>query len=894
MMSCIFIIQWQASGPDLPEHPWLQPTVLTMLGFGSTTIALRLQLLARRQRADPELDPDKAFDANADGRQLLRRFDRTGDVVALDDGVEQLRTAVVASAGDPRRTEYAANLVMALRGRYQRRGEPADLDAAIDAGREAARSERTDDPRRGGLLSQLCSALRLRYDHFGDSDDLEEAVSVGRDGVGAAASRHREDYVRCLTELGAAFRSRYDRTGELDDLDGAIEQLELARAVTLAVDRPYVRVAHLTELCALLVQRHGRVRRLADLDRAVAIGRNAAAGVPAGYRLYETAQSNLAQALRDRYEVRRDTADLHEAIDCAQRAVTGAAVNDPGRASHLIGLAQTLHARHRLDRDQRDIEQALAMAREATASPLTDPITRMRAGLVWSHVAASGAAYAEAVEAFEAVIEFLPQVASQELRRADQEFLLGRWAGTAATAAACAIAGGYPAATAVRFLEQGRGVLLSRALDANIDLALLHERHPELAQEFERLRRQLGSMYEYYEDRPERELERRTRRTLVADWNRLMRKIRTHEGFGKFARLPTFDDVLLAARHGPVVFLNVSTLRSDAILLDHRLGVRTLPLPDVTPNAVREQTRTLHEALQPETMLDLGQQQRFAEVLAWLWDAMIERVLNELGIGPPAPGQDLPRIWWIPTGPLAVMPIHAAGRHDTRTSAAQNLLDRAVSSYTPTLRALIHARRRPTVSARSRPLVVSMGQTPGAPALPSAATEAEVVRRLFPGTRVLTDEHATRAQVLAELPGRSWAHFACHAVVDTGSPSLGRLLLHDHHRHPLTVLDLSRLNLQNAELAYLSACDTATSPDDRLFDEAIHLASSFQLAGFAHVIATLWPLYDGIAAGFAEPVYRRLATRVEPDAAVHDAVCELREKYPNLTSVWAGLIHVGS
>ncbi|MQY31867.1 CHAT domain-containing protein [Nocardia aurantia] len=61
---------------------------------------------------------------------------------------------------------------------------------------------------------------------------------------------------------------------------------------------------------------------------------------------------------------------------------------------------------------------------------------------------------------------------------------------------------------------------------------------------------------------------------------------------------------------------------------------------------------------------------------------------------------------------------------------------------------------------------------------------------------------------------------------------------------PLTVAALAEIHLDHARLAYLSACETALTTDARLLDEAIHLASAFQLAGYPHVIGTLWTIAD--------------------------------------------------
>ncbi|QHY96416.1 CHAT domain protein [Streptomyces sp. S4.7] len=202
---------------------------------------------------------------------------------------------------------------------------------------------------------------------------------------------------------------------------------------------------------------------------------------------------------------------------------------------------------------------------------------------------------------------------------------------------------------------------------------------------------------------------------------------------------------------------------------------------------------------------------------------------------------------------FTALPLHAAGHHREGGPA---LLDRAASSYTPTVRALAAARSQSgaTVPGGSR-LVVSVPSAPNAPALPSAAEEAELVRAAAPGaTTLLTDAAATRDRVLAELPRHSWAHFACHAAPDPRAPSRSGLLLQGHARGALTVADVSTLDLRGSRLAYLSACETA-AVGPRHVDEAIHLASAFQLAGFSHVVSTLWQLPDRAVYRLAQAMY---------------------------------------
>ena len=70
-------------------------------------------------------------------------------------------------------------------------------------------------------------------------------------------------------------------------------------------------------------------------------------------------------------------------------------------------------------------------------------------------------------------------------------------------------------------------------------------------------------------------------------------------------------------------------------------------------------------------------------------------------------------------------------------------------------------------------------------------------------------------------------HFACHGATNPSDPSQSLLLLQDHDSAPLTVASLAPVDLGQAQLAYLSACETALTFAPGLIDEAIHLTTAF-------------------------------------------------------------------
>ncbi len=164
---------------------------------------------------------------------------------------------------------------------------------------------------------------------------------------------------------------------------------------------------------------------------------------------------------------------------------------------------------------------------------------------------------------------------------------------------------------------------------------------------------------------------------------------------------------------------------------------------------------------------------------------------------------------------------------------------------------------------------------------------------------MLRGELATVKNVTHELDLFPVAHFACHCTVDVRDPGKSSLVLYDGKEQGLTVAEISRLDLKNAGLAYLSACETTFTPL-AFSDEALHVTGAFLLAGYRDVIGTLWPVLDDASADIAEQVYQSLTGNgAHPPhtnlsaAALHEAIRTRSVSDPGHPSRWAPHIHVG-
>jgi hypothetical protein len=170
----------------------------------------------------PADHPDRAGRLSNLGVALQTRFERTGDPADLDAAIATVREAIQAtSAEDPDRAGRLSNLSVALQASFGRTGDPADLDAAITAVGEAIQAAPAGHPDRAAMLSNLGVALRARFERTGDPADLDAAITAVGEAIQAAPTGH-PDRAAMLSNLGVALRARFERTGDPADLDAAI------------------------------------------------------------------------------------------------------------------------------------------------------------------------------------------------------------------------------------------------------------------------------------------------------------------------------------------------------------------------------------------------------------------------------------------------------------------------------------------------------------------------------------------------------------------------------------------------------------------------------------------------------------------------------------------------
>jgi tetratricopeptide (TPR) repeat protein len=856
---------------------------------------------------------DRAIYLNNLGITLRLRHERTGNSDDLDAAVDAGQEAVRLAA--PGRTDLPGrlgNLAVALQTRFQWHGDLADLDAAIDHGRTAVQTCPQDHLHLAGSLANLGLSLRLRYDCLGARADIDESVDCLREAL--LDRRALAERPAALTNLGASLFTHYRLTSDEDVLRAAIAATAEAVAGTSA-DHPEF-PDRLNNLVVQQLELPDVAAAGEQLRSLVAAARRAVGALDDGHADWPAMCSSLALALHGLNRASDDRNALDEAAAIASGALADMPAHHPDRSRLLTNLALVVNTRFTATGDSADRHTAIGALRAAAANDTSAVVDRIDAAAWLGGLAARNGDPSQAAEAFEWAVALLPDLSPHRLRHRDAHRWLGEYQGLAADAAALSIDEGRPQ-RAVELLELGRGVLLDRSLRLDQIGRALRQTDTDLADRIERLRTALdvlgtsqtvhGSIPgrpgnepatpEHAQERIVRARLLEHRRDLAAQLQQAVAQASNLPGMSGLLAPPTLPTLLAVASQGPVVLVNVSQYRCDALALT-AAGLVTVPLPDLTPGLVADALTTLpttdfsdHRSEPIRSDYDRRTvDEALTATLDMLWTAVARPVLTELyRLGHLEPDHaGLRRLWWVPTGLLALLPLHAATARE-ELICGQIPASSIVASYTPTTGALLQARVTSAAAPTSRHALVIGPETAGRMPLPAANAEAALV-----ATRLGTDLHAqaaSRDEFLSELGQCTWLHLALHARFVDADPSASHVLLPGGDT--VAVSEIAALPNQVRELAYLSACET-TSTSAALADEAVHLTAAFQLAGFPQAIGTQWVVNDRVALRVARAVYDRLTPQpvsavgnarltVSPfsaAAALHAALASVRARYP--------------
>ena len=816
------------------------------------------------------------------GAALLAKFRGGGSYQAASEGIECLREAVdilrrqKGKGNDPFESTTMSTLADALVARYQKFSGKEDIDEGIRLYRKLVENLDEEHVDWSSYVVDLCFALGLRYAVTRDDVDIAEAQQRGEFAISNVNERTSLNRVlRLENMLGLLFSRKFTVNKDLKDIEAAIKHFktcqELASAPHGVLDTDMEEVA---------------TGNLTQALRAKALSTKARNDYTAALQLSSHIISDhTKRSILPSLTIFHGLADV--ALSCWRQG--GTSDSNETRASGKLALRACQHI---LQSEKTPIKKIDAAVQAAELSYF---LNRDRE---------SAKTYSKMA------VNSLVEAAILGLSRPDHLRLMKRFPNVPSFGLSYSILGKDAPEKALQEFESARTLIWNRLLDDKSPADSLITQHPELAQKFDKFRAQLAERREpiSHFDTDRMKFAAPDYYRVALDYTDLLHRIRKSNGFEDFLLTPSNVQFMQGlARDGPVAVVNINPRYSHAVLIQGT-KIHNIGLP------VRNQDCVDHHKKFGEALGKVSQALPLAtsllgQVMQSMWEGIAKPVLDALGFEKPTTRGPLPRMWWVTTSWLNVLPIHAAATFSDSPGGTivDSVMDRVVSSYVPNLRALQFARKRRDITTqRLHPpdlgtaLFVQMSKTPGQDPLPNAEKEVdEAIRIVGKSYKSVRRDKPRRNQVLQEMQHASIVHFVCHGIADSDDPTKSRLLLSDHVTAPFDVRAWHKAKLDNCGLAYLSACETAMTKDLALMDEGIHIADAALMAGVPNVIATWWRVVDEESVRMASGFYEDLVDgsggfdSARSGRAIHAVAKLLRDGGTN-PFIWAAYVHFGA
>lgn len=804
------------------------------------------------------------------------RYEGLGEDIDIAIGMLQIVLDIIPKDSPQRHLKLYA-LGAAHNKEHFHTGSEAPLDSAMRILQEALDTTPTESSFRLPILAELSNSYSYRYQARGANEDLQMAIGQMQDVV-HVFPKSDPDWPEYCRRLAHIHLVRHERNHDITDLDRAIQ---LCRdALSRMSEQAHVRPTLLGDLGLFLGMKYQQSTDIAHVNESLEHLREAVRIAPEGDadRLY--CLGSLGYVYAWKYEETSDIQDLKLSIEHLEMSLATMQEDSYSLVANQYMLGTCYKHKAEQTGQAEDFDVALKHFQDTIDNPSCLPWARIDACKEMMPILADSNRWDWAYKTCSKALSVVLLLAPRSLETSDKQLALIRAAGLASDAAAIALMGGKTPYEAIQFLESGRGLIMGSLSETRADILELERQHPDLAQEFTKNRDKLhvgptlgsDSMAIPKPDEPRSRADQRY--NAERELNRVIETVRALPGFSNFLLPPSESEIKRAVGPTPTVVINASRYRCDAILIQNE-GFEIIPLPTLKVDDIER----FEEALRSK--------QGFSDtsLLEWLWDTIAEPVLNTLEFSD-SPRSSWPCVRWIPIGSLSKFPIHAAGYHDRDGCG---VLDRVISSYGTSLRGVTFASHKDPVQATqatmaSHELDILLAGSPGN--LTFVDAEIRQLTSLWNNaSRTLTLPRAKQGELLAALRNCDVFHFAGHGHANSLDPSASGLVLERGER--LTVSSLLDINLQYRRpkpfLAYLSACGTGRMKHDGLIDENLHLIAAFRLAGFQHVVGTLWDVDDQVCVNMATTTYKWIQSHGMSDESVreglHHACRALREDW---------------
>ena len=666
-------------------------TRFTQLG-DPPDLSMAIALLCEAFTVCPSGHPEYTNSLSNLASCLHLRFTSSGDYSDLDTAIVLHREALqLRLNGHPDRALSLNNLAVGLFTRFEQVGSRTDLDEAISLQREVLELCPSTHPDRALSLNNLAISIHTRFEQLGDRTDLDEAILLHRDALTLRPIGH-PDLALSLNNLAIGIFARFEQFGDHSDLNEAISLHR--EAIGLRPTGHPDRMSSLNNLAISLCARFHELGDRKDLNEAVVLHHESLQLCPQGHPDRAMSLSNLANGLLTRFEQLGDPADLDEAIALHREVVGLRPTGQPNRALSLYNLAHVLHVHFEQFGKSIDLEEAvtlyeasieeradhwqsrwalavikswpdfpyynltacLQLIQDLLDSPLASTQILLQGAMsVLSKLSTANtldlACQRQIVQVYQHAISLMPKAAYLGLNLSQQlQSILDAEPAAILAASHALVLPEANISLALELLESGRAVFWRQSLGLRSPLDDL-DIPQDLRQRIVQLSQAL--MTQPSKDRIAAERENSVRWKLSLELNQLIQEVHNGETEEhKHFLLPEqYATLAKAAANGPVIVLLSTALASGAMIVKTGGQNDWVPLPRATPQWLKDwnaswqreigearaylrSCREEHASVQATSRT--ARLYRFREdeheLLARLWDCVVEPILSVLGM----------------------------------------------------------------------------------------------------------------------------------------------------------------------------------------------------------------------------------------------------------------------
>ncbi|KAF8987642.1 CHAT domain-containing protein [Cyathus striatus] len=812
------------------------------------------------------------------GTCLLSRFQFSGLTSDINEAIDCLQAAVdLTHEDDPCLPENLCALCKSLSERFKVTKDSADMYRAVREQRRAIHLLSCESPNFPMFMTRLGACLIEEFAITNDIETINEAIAIHRNAVNMALQHHlflphficslswsllhrfyntkkiqdineaievlqnsisltSEDnsiLPYLLDNLGVSFYARFEFRRDAKDLEYAISVRRRALDTTPPMDSTYS--SRLSNLAQCYYRRFDAFKELKDLEKCITIQRQllSLTSLPtANLKILTT----MGSCMIERFRVLGNIIDLEESLNIRQKALELMTPNSPDYLMSLVGVADSLIKLFHETKEDNYVRRAHELLKDLRPpSEIIEPIKNLYD--------------------FDYVFELLPlMIWLKDTDSLLPHEILKNIIELVKTVVTLAISLGRND-KALMWLEQGRSVVLNQIYIVKLTIQHLLPINQGLAVKFIDLAESLrsGRLKTNGEDLTGQD------HYIVKHWRGIIEEIRCFPKLENFMKSIEYEEIkTYVPCNGTVIILHIDGNGCNSLVLKKEykssidsMEVFNIPLSQISYSKALTLKAKLEswkvQNLRGEEQDDSGRSGRLAYnestliggmevILEELWELIVDPILKALGLKPMENPTD--HLWWCPTGPLSFLPIHAAGKYHSDAPLGSILSDYVVSSYITTL--------------------ISQANTPGMPLIPNTEKEVKNIKNILNESEIdiltLEGETATVEAVSQAISTHSWVHFACHGTQNSSNPLNSAFHVHDGL---LTISKIIQVDIQEADFAFLSACETS-SVNKEFPDEALHISAAMLNAGYKSVVGSMWSISDACAPDISKELYKCL------------------------------------